>query len=128
MKPLTQEWVDKAEGDFSTAGRELRARKDPNYDSVCFHSQQCVEKYFKAYLQDAGVAFAKTHDLVVLLDLLLPMEPSWDGFRLRLRSLTTAAVEIRYPGKSADKLNAKEMYKLCQEMRDLVQKSLGIPP
>jgi hypothetical protein len=32
MKPLTQEWVDKAEGDFSTAGRELRARKDPNYD------------------------------------------------------------------------------------------------
>jgi HEPN domain-containing protein len=128
MKPLTQEWVDKAEGDFSTAGRELRARKDPNYDSVCFHSQQCVEKYFKAYLQDAGVAFAKTHDLVVLLDLLLPMEPSWDGFRLRLRSLTTAAVEIRYPGKSADKLNAKEMYKLCQEMRDLVQKSLGITP
>jgi HEPN domain-containing protein len=128
MKPLTQEWVDKAEGDFSTAGRELRARKDPNYDSVCFHSQQCVEKYFKAYLQDAGVAFAKTHDLVMLLDLLLPMEPSWDGFRLRLRSLTTAAVEIRYPGKSADKLNAKEMYKLCQEMRDLVQKSLGITP
>jgi HEPN domain-containing protein len=128
MKPLTQEWVDKAEGDFSTAGRELRARKDPNYDSVCFHSQQCVEKYFKAYLQDAGVAFAKTHDLVVLLDLLLPMEPSWDGFRLRLRSLTTAAVEIRYPGKSADKLNAKEMYKICQEMRDLVQKSLGITP
>jgi HEPN domain-containing protein len=128
MKPLTQEWVAKAEGDFSTAGRELRARKDPNYDSVCFHSQQCVEKYFKAYLQDAGVAFAKTHDLVVLLDLLLPIEPSWDGFRLRLRSLTTAAVEIRYPGKSADKLNAKEMYKLCQEMRDLVQKSLGITP
>jgi HEPN domain-containing protein len=128
MKPLTQEWVDKVEGDFSTAGRELRARKDLNYDSVCFHSQQCVEKYFKAYLQDAGVAFAKTHDLVVLLDLLLPMEPSWDGFRLRLRSLTTAAVEIRYPGKSADKLNAKEMYKLCQEMRDLVQKSLGITP
>jgi len=128
MKPLTQEWVDKAEGGFSTAGRELRARKDPNYDSVCFHLQQCVEKYFKAYLQDAGVAFAKTHDLVVLLDLLLPIEPSWDGFRLCLRSLTTAAVEIRYPGKSADKLNAKQMYKLCQEMRDLVRMSLGITP
>jgi HEPN domain-containing protein len=60
MKPLTQEWVDKADGDFATAGRELRARKDPNYDSVCFHAQR-VEKYFKAYLQDAGIAFAKTH-------------------------------------------------------------------
>jgi HEPN domain-containing protein len=126
MKPLTQEWVDKAEGDYSSAGRELRARKDPNYDSACFHAQQCVEKYFKAYLQDAGVAFAKTHDLVMLLDLLLPMEPNWDEFRLRLRRLTTSAVEIRYPGKSATKLNAKEMYTLCKEMRDLVRVSLGI--
>jgi HEPN domain-containing protein len=128
MKPLTQEWVDKAEGDFSTAGRELRARKDPNYDSVCFHAQQCVEKYFKAYLQDTGIAFAKTHDLVVLLDLLLPMEPNWVQFRLSLRRLSTAAVEIRYPGKSADKLNAKEMYKLCQEMRSLVRISLELTP
>jgi HEPN domain-containing protein len=128
MKPLTQEWVDKAEGDFATAGRELRARKDPNYDSVCFHAQQCVEKYFKAYLQNARIAFAKTHDLVALLDLLLPTEPSWDKFRLRLRSLTTAAVEIRYPGKSADKLDAKEMYQLCREIRDLVRVSLGTIP
>lgn len=36
MKPLTQEWFDKAEGDWVTAGRELRARKDPNYDAACF--------------------------------------------------------------------------------------------
>ncbi len=128
MKPFTQEWIDKAEGDFATAGRKLRARKNPNYDSVCFHAQQCVEKYFKAYLQDAGIAFAKTHDLVTLLDLLLPMEPSWDVFRLRLRGLTMAAVEIRYPGKSADKLDAKEMYKLCRELRDLVQMKLGTTP
>ncbi len=128
MKPLTQEWVDKAEGDFATAGRELRARKDPNYDSVCFHAQQCVEKYFKAYLQDSGIAFAKTHDLVALLDLLLPIESSWDVFRLRLRGLTTAAVEIRYPGKSANKLDAKEMYKLCREIRALVRTSFGINP
>jgi HEPN domain-containing protein len=126
MKPLTKEWVDKAEGDFSTAGRELRARKNPNYDSVCFHAQQCVEKYFKAYLQDTGVAFTKTHDLVMLLDLLLPMEPNWDEFRLSLRRLTTSAVEIRYPGKSATKLNAREMYSLCKEMRNLVRVSLGI--
>jgi HEPN domain-containing protein len=40
--------VTKAEGDFLTAGRELRARKSPNYDAVCFHAQQCAEKYLKA--------------------------------------------------------------------------------
>ncbi len=43
MQPLTLEWVAKAEGDFSTAGRELRARKAPNYDAACFHAQQCFE-------------------------------------------------------------------------------------
>ena len=37
MNPLTLEWVEKAEGDFITAGREYRARKTPNYDAVCFH-------------------------------------------------------------------------------------------
>ena len=30
MKPLTREWVNKAEGDFATATRETRARKSPN--------------------------------------------------------------------------------------------------
>jgi HEPN domain-containing protein len=50
MNPLTVEWVDKAEGDMATAKRELRARKQPNYDATCFHAQQCVEKYLKALL------------------------------------------------------------------------------
>jgi HEPN domain-containing protein len=48
MKPLTSEWVEKAEGDFATAGREIRVRKTPNFDAVCFHAHQCAEKYLKA--------------------------------------------------------------------------------
>ena len=31
MNPLTLEWIEKAEGDFATAQRELRARKIQNY-------------------------------------------------------------------------------------------------
>ena len=44
MNELTTEWVAKAEGDYATAERELRARRRPNYDAVCFHAQQTVEK------------------------------------------------------------------------------------
>jgi HEPN domain-containing protein len=69
MTPLTQEWANKAEGDFATASRELRSRKSPNYDAVCFHAQQCLEKYLKARLQEAGIVFPKTHDLVASLGL-----------------------------------------------------------
>src|SRR5438309_443570 len=79
MKPLTREWVKKAEGDFSTAQREIRARKSPNHDSACFHAQQCVEKYFKARLQEAGMGFPHTHDLEALLAIVLPIEPLWAG-------------------------------------------------
>jgi hypothetical protein len=59
MKRITREWIDKAEGDWSSAQREARARKNPNYDSACFHAQQCVEKYLKARLQEANIPFSK---------------------------------------------------------------------
>lgn len=45
MKPMTLEWVAKAEGDFAVMEREARVRKKPNYDAMCFHAQQCAEKY-----------------------------------------------------------------------------------
>jgi HEPN domain-containing protein len=45
MNNIVDEWVEKAEGDFRTAEREARVRKAPNYDAVCFHAQQCAEKY-----------------------------------------------------------------------------------
>lgn len=51
MGPLVGVWVEKAEGDFIAAGRELRARKQPVYHVVCFLTQQCVEKYLKAILE-----------------------------------------------------------------------------
>lgn len=44
MKPLTKEWIEKAEGDYKVAARERRT-KLPVYEAVCFHAQQCIEKY-----------------------------------------------------------------------------------
>lgn len=48
MRDITKEWIDKAEQDFLVAEREHK-EKPPAYDAVCFHCQQCMEKYFKAY-------------------------------------------------------------------------------
>ena len=63
MKNLVLEWVAKAEGDFYTATRERRARLNPNPDALCFHAQQCIEKYLKAWLHDHKAAYPRTHDL-----------------------------------------------------------------
>jgi len=38
MNELTAEWIEKAEGDYAIAVRELRARRRPNLDryAVCY--------------------------------------------------------------------------------------------
>ncbi len=117
MNPLTIEWIEKAEKDFATAGREMRVRKLPNYDAVCFHAQQCVEKYLKAFLQEKNTPFGKTHNLIILFELILPIEASWERIRPQLQILNGYAVEVRYPGESADKTTGHDALKLCRMIR-----------
>lgn len=105
----------------------MRACKDPNHDDACFHAQQCSEKYFKARLQEALVAFPFTHNLSNLLDLLLPLEPAWDALRPALHQLTVYGGAFRYPGHTADRDEAKEARRLCALVRRTVRPSLGPP-
>ena len=128
MKPITREWIKKAEGDFATAGRELRARKAPNYDAACFHAQQCAEKYLKARLQESQIPFEKTHNLIALLELVLPLEPGWETLRPALQALNAFAIEVRYPGESADKEMARKTLTLCKQVRQRIRLSLGLKP
>jgi HEPN domain-containing protein len=126
MKPLTEEWVSKAEGDFASANRELRARKAPNYDSACFHAQQCAEKYLKARLCEAGLVTEKTHNLLHLLDRCMPIEPLWEGLRTPLNVLSAYAVAFRYPGESADRTTARDAIQICKTVRETVRQSLEL--
>jgi HEPN domain-containing protein len=126
MKPLTLEWVAKAEGDFAMVEREARARKSPNYDGLCFHAQQCVEKYLKARLYEADIDFPKTHVLAVLLDLVLPLEPLWETFREHLIFLTGFAVSFRYPGESVDRSTALDARRRCRAFRQTAREALGL--
>jgi len=126
MKPLTREWVQKAEADWVTAQREWRARRSPNYDATCFHAQQCAEKYLKARLQEANIRFGRTHNLVVLMELLLPAEPGWNSLKPDLQALNVFAVEFRYPGESAGKDLAREAVKRCENIRQIVRQSLDL--
>ncbi len=42
-------WIRRAENDLKTGKDEL-ATEEPATDTVCFHMQQCCEKYLKAFL------------------------------------------------------------------------------
>lgn len=126
MNELTAEWVEKAEGDFETTRRELRARRRPNYDAVCFHAQQVAEKYLKAFLQEHGKAFPKTHNLVELLELCLTVDPEFETYRNRLILLDRYAVRYRYPGDTAGKDEAREAYRTARILRQFLRVKLGV--
>jgi HEPN domain-containing protein len=126
MNPLTLEWIGKAEGDFNTAEREMRVEGLPNYDAVCFHAQQCVEKYLKARLVEAAVDFGKTHDLGIILDSVIGCEPDWASLRGEMDSLAGLAVEVRYPGYLSESGDAAEAIQIARKVRKMVREALKL--
>ncbi|RPH58213.1 MAG: HEPN domain-containing protein [Chloroflexi bacterium] len=56
VNPLIDAWIEKVEGDFHAAGRELRVRTHPVYHASCFLSQQCAKKRLKAFLEFHGIS------------------------------------------------------------------------
>ena len=76
MNPLTLEWIEKAEKDY-VAVQWLQQAPIPDYDIICFHIQQCIEKYLKAWLQAANLPIPRSHDLKELLALIVPTVPMW---------------------------------------------------
>src|SRR5213593_954405 len=100
MKKSTREWVRKAEEDYVLA-KQGRRSKVPVHNGVCFHCQQCAEKYLKGLLEELGLSIPKTHELDLLRTSLLPHYPSLRGLHRGLTFLTSFAVAIRYPGDNA---------------------------
>jgi len=94
---VVSEWVRKAENDLRNAAHTLTLDDDCPTDTVCFHAQQCVEKYLKAFMAWEGIPFSKTHDISVLVALLpggMPELLTAEEQEL----LTDYAVISRYPG------------------------------
>lgn len=90
---------------------------NPNYDAVCFHAQQCIEKMMKAQLIHLGVIPTKTHDLAYLNQLLMPVCPGWSWPVEDFRFLTRAAVTFRYSGESADLEEARQAFGIATRLR-----------
>ena len=125
MNPLTLEWIEKAEIDYKSA-KWLQQASDPLYDSICFHAQQCIEKYLKAWLQEANVPVPRTHNLQELLALILPTLPDWSDWQPDFKIITEYAVDARYPGDSATADNTQHAMHVCEAVRQTVRTSLKL--
>jgi HEPN domain-containing protein len=111
-------WIKKAEQDYEAARSLLRKRKAPLPDIVCFHAQQCAEKYLKAFLILHRVYFPKTHDLIELLNLAEPHRPTLALLKPFLLELRPYAVAFRYPDERATIGEARRAMSCAQRVRE----------
>ncbi len=117
MNGSVKDWIAKSDGDFDVAQLALRAEHRPNYDAVCFHAQQCLEKLMKAILIHHATVPPRVHDLVALGQLVRAAHPSWTPVARELRFLTQGAILFRYPGESATQAKAEQAMAICHRLR-----------
>lgn len=120
-------WVEKAESDLKAAILLLRAGEEAQPDTVAFHSQQCAEKYLKAFLSRKSIDFPKTHDIGQLL-LLLPQKAVFELSAAEQRRLTAYATLTRYPGdyEPVTAREARRALAIARRIRKHVRKLLGM--
>jgi HEPN domain-containing protein len=125
VKEITKQWIKKAKEDYIVTSRDVELDK-PVCSAICFHSQQAVEKYIKAVLQENEIYFPKTHDSEKLMDLCKEYIPELEQLVDGLLWLTSYAVEVRYPGITARKKEAIKSYEIAKKVRDMVRRHLDV--
>jgi HEPN domain-containing protein len=122
---VIQQWVQKAENDLQTAAYTLQLGEDCPTDTVCFHAQQCIEKYIKALLVLHGSEFPRTHNLGVLIAR-LPQQTRPRLTPEEQERLTDYATTTRYPGdyEPIPLAEARLAVRLARRARREVRKQL----
>ena len=93
---ILREWIEKAENDLTTAAHTILLRENAPTDTICFHVQQCIEKYLKTILVLRMIDFPKTHNLTLLMTMI--PEADRPNFNEELQKQITAyATFLRYP-------------------------------
>jgi HEPN domain-containing protein len=123
---LLDEWVEKAEADYKSAVALHRRRKEPLPDVVCYHCQQCVEKYLKAYLIAQGTTPPRIHDVEDLLNLCALHDATLTPRLPLVQVLNPYAVLIRYPGMTATVAEAKDAINAVRRLRTVVRRKLRL--
>lgn len=96
IREVAEGWFKKAENDLITAEAAMNLAHPPT-DTICFHAQQCAEKYLKGFLVVYQIYFEKSHSIEYLLSLCAQVDKEIQGELADAKILSVYAVEARYP-------------------------------
>lgn len=123
-KEILHQWIQRAENDLRAA--EILFVSDPLIlDIACFHFQQAIEKYLKAFLVYHEKEFILSHNIDYLLDLCAQIDAVYS--ETDPLNLSLYAVRTRYPHDHvAPERDEVEYYlELAKKIQVLVVKSIS---
>ena len=118
-------WIEYADEDLRVTEVVFTLSSNVPYRIIAYHSQQCAEKYLKAFLLYNKVDFPYTHNISTLIELCLPFV----DLNVKLKSakeLSKYAVAVRYPMDylTLDKKEAVRTIKIAQKVKKTVRELL----
>jgi HEPN domain-containing protein len=114
----TLEWFYFADADFDSALILNNAYRKHNA-IICFHCQQAVEKYLKAFLCYNGVIPPKVHVLETLCALCSEFDSFFNNIAKDCDYLSPFAVHARYPLEmEITDLNIVKSLEIAQKVKD----------
>lgn len=89
--------------------------------AVCFHCQQAVEKFLKAFLIANGIDIKRTHNIEFLLSECSDIDKEF--VNINLKELSDFGVDARYPGDMyvPDETETMEYREIAIEVKTLVE-------
>jgi HEPN domain-containing protein len=93
---LVQNWLIKAQHDL-LAAKKLSIEPEIYGDIAIYHCQQSAEKAVKGFLILHNQEFPRTHDIRLLIQLAIRINPSFEYYQETSEILTPYATEFRYP-------------------------------
>ncbi len=118
-----KQWLLKANEDLLVVNK-LTEYEIIATSSVCFHCQQAVEKFLKAFLIANNVEIKKTHNIEFLLSECSDIDS--DFADIEPKELSDFGVDARYPGDmyTPDELETLAYKKLAFEVKIFVESKI----
>jgi len=125
LNEYLSKWIAKANEDIFTVKQLLKENPEYCTSTICFHCQQALEKFLKAFLVKNQVSFSKTHDVDFLLNKCIDINATIFA-AVNLLSLNEFAVSVRYPDENLiPTMEDVDYYsKLAFEIKNIVESNL----
>jgi HEPN domain-containing protein len=119
------QWVEVTDEDLKFAKHGFTISSGVSYRIIAFHSQQCAEKYLKAFLVYHKIDFPYTHNITTLIDLCSEIDETLEELR-DAEILTSYATANRYPSeyRKLKKSDAQNSVKLAEKVKLKIRSKL----